>query len=69
MGLCFRLAGSESVTGNWHQFIDYQDAIKKVTADDVMRVVNKYLVKKNRSVAYIVKTESKKTQAPAGKES
>jgi predicted Zn-dependent peptidase len=68
MGLCWRLAGSEAVTGNWHHFIDHQMAVKKVTADDIMRVVNKYLIKKNRSVAYIVKTEESKSQPAYPKE-
>ncbi len=63
MGLAFRLASSEGVTGNWHNFLDYADAVKKVTADDVQRVVNKYLVKDNRSVAFIVKTAGDKTAA------
>lgn len=63
-GLAMRLASSEGVTGNWHDFIDRNDAIKKVTADDVMRVVNAYLIKSNRTVAYIVKSGAPKP-APA----
>ena len=57
-GLAFRLANSEAVTNDWHNFLDRADAVKKVTADDVMRVVNKYLVKKNRCVTYLVRPES-----------
>lgn len=56
MGLAFRIAGSEAMTGDWHNFLDRAEAVKQVTADDVMRVVNKYLVKRNRSVVYVVKT-------------
>jgi predicted Zn-dependent peptidase len=59
-GLAMRLASSEGVTGNWHDFIDRNDAIKKVTADDVMRVVNTYLTRSNRTVAYIVKSGAPK---------
>jgi predicted Zn-dependent peptidase len=66
-GLAMRLASSEGTTGNWHNFIDRGDAVKKVTADDVVRVVNKYLVKRNRSIAYIVKTSSNQSAAPAPK--
>lgn len=55
-GVAFRLASSEGVTGNWHDFADRNEAIKKVTADDVMRVVNTYLVKRNRTVAFIAST-------------
>lgn len=68
-GLAFRLASSEGVTGNWHDFIDRNEAIKKVTADDVMRVVNTYLIKSNRTVAYIVKSGTPKPpQAKGGSE-
>ncbi len=58
MGLAFRLSSSEAVTGNWHFFLNYREAVKKVTADDVMRVVNKYLTRTNRSVVYIVKKQA-----------
>jgi predicted Zn-dependent peptidase len=63
-GLAGRLAGSEVVTGNWHDFIDRNEAIKKVTADDVMRVVNKYLIKSNRTVAFITKSGTPKPAQP-----
>ncbi|MEW6051042.1 MAG: pitrilysin family protein [Candidatus Zixiibacteriota bacterium] len=62
-GLAFRIANSEAVTGNWHLFLDYQDAMKKVTADDVMRVAKTYLTKSNRSVVYIVKADSSAASA------
>ncbi len=54
-GLASRIASSEAMTGDWHDFISRADAVKKVTADDVMRVVNKYLVKSNRVVTYVVR--------------
>lgn len=63
MGLAFRLANSEAIAGDWHMFLNYRDAMKKVTADDVMRVVKTYLTKSNRSVVYIVKTETDPTAA------
>ncbi|SYZ74205.1 conserved exported hypothetical protein [Candidatus Zixiibacteriota bacterium] len=68
-GMAFRLSSSEAITGDWHYFLNYREALKKVTADDIMRVVNKYLVKSNRSVAYIVRTkgasdEMKKERQP-----
>ncbi|MCM2271615.1 MAG: insulinase family protein [candidate division Zixibacteria bacterium] len=55
-GLAFRIANSESVTGNWRYFLDSREALKKVTADDIMRVAKRYLVKRNRTVAFITKT-------------
>jgi predicted Zn-dependent peptidase len=61
MGLTWRLTSSKAMTGNWRYFIDSYHARKKVTAEDVMRVVNKYLTKNNRTVAYIVKSGDKKS--------
>lgn len=66
-GLAFRIASSEGLTGNWHYFLDRVNAVKQVTADDVMRVVNKYLVKKNRSVIYVVKPSTDQPAAAAPK--
>jgi predicted Zn-dependent peptidase len=56
-GLASRIANSEIMTGDWRDFLNRSKAIKAVTADDVMRVVNEYLVKKNRSVVYLVRPE------------
>jgi predicted Zn-dependent peptidase len=66
-GLASRLAGSEAVTGDWHNFLDRAQAIKKVTADDVMRVVNKYLVKSNRTVTYVVRPDKNQSSAAGPK--
>jgi predicted Zn-dependent peptidase len=66
-GLAFRIANSEAITGDWRNFLERGEAVKRVTADDVMRVVNKYLVKKNRSVVYIVKTGGEQPSAPTPK--
>jgi predicted Zn-dependent peptidase len=67
-GLAFRISSSEALTGDWHNFLDYREALKKVTADDVMRVVNKYLTRENRSVAFIVKSASNSQAKRAEKE-
>lgn len=55
MGMAYRLANGEVLAGDWKYILTYQEALKKVTADDVMRVVNKYLTKSNRSVISLVK--------------
>jgi predicted Zn-dependent peptidase len=55
MGLCRQLSNSEVLTGDWHFFLNRAKAVKAVTADDVMRVVNKYLVKRNRTVAFVTR--------------
>ncbi|TFH65928.1 MAG: insulinase family protein [Candidatus Zixiibacteriota bacterium] len=64
-GLASRIANSEIVTGDWRDFLNRSKAVKAVTADDVMRVVNKYLVKKNRSVVSIVRPEGEQPAAAA----
>jgi predicted Zn-dependent peptidase len=64
MGLCWRLAGSEGMTGNWRHFLDYREAVKRVTAEDVIKAANKYLVKNNRSVAFITKIGGAPTDRP-----
>jgi predicted Zn-dependent peptidase len=53
--MAFQIAGSEGKTGDWSYFLKRRENIKKVTADDIMRVANKYLTKDNRTVGYIVK--------------
>jgi predicted Zn-dependent peptidase len=63
-GLSFRIASSEGMTGDWHNFLDRADAVKRVTADDVMRVANKYLTKSNRTVVCVVKTGGRSASAP-----
>ncbi|MFZ1685066.1 MAG: hypothetical protein WAU88_13205, partial [Candidatus Zixiibacteriota bacterium] len=55
MGLCRQLSNSEVLTGDWHFFLNRAKAVKAVTADDVKRVVNKYLVKSNRTVAFVTR--------------
>jgi predicted Zn-dependent peptidase len=55
MGLCRQLSNSEVLTGDWHFFLNRAKAVKAVTADDVNRVVNKYLVKSNRTVAFVTR--------------
>ncbi|PWB75592.1 insulinase family protein [candidate division GN15 bacterium] len=67
MGLAYRLANSETLTGNWRYFVDYQDALKKVTPDDVMRVCNTYLTRENRTVVSLVKPYAQETAQTPGK--
>ena len=58
LGLAFRLANMQAIVGDWHYLIDYRNEIKGVTPDDIMRVANKYLTKRNRTVVTLVKPES-----------
>jgi predicted Zn-dependent peptidase len=54
-GLAYYLSVYEIITNDWRNMIRYQDEIKKVTPEDIMRVAKKYLVKRNRTVATLVK--------------
>jgi predicted Zn-dependent peptidase len=56
-GLAGQLAAYHAAFGNWRQLFHELDEINKVTADDVLRVAKQYFVKKNRTVAYLVKGE------------
>lgn len=68
-GLASRIANSESITGDWHYFLESRENLKKVTAEDIMRVANKYLIKSNRTVAYITKTPKAQSGTRPGKQS
>lgn len=56
-GLAFRLGNMEAMAGDWHYLMDYRNAIKSVTPEDIMRVANAYLVKKNRTVVKLIQTK------------
>ena len=51
MGMAMALAGAENDWGDWHELFNELDRINAVTAEDIQRVANTYLVKKNRTVA------------------
>lgn len=57
LGLAFQLAGAESVFGDWRVTFTLADAIRDVTAEDVRRVVERYLTPDNLSVATLVRPE------------
>ena len=50
--------GHFEVLSDWRHINTFMDRIAQVTADDVMRVVKKYLTKSNRTVAILVKKEN-----------
>lgn len=47
MGLALALARFETVFGDWRILADYPERLRRVTADDIMRVANRYFVEKN----------------------
>lgn len=49
--LAFMLGEAES-RAEYRWLLDYDDKFEAVTADDIMRVVKKYFVRKNRTVGY-----------------
>lgn len=60
-GLAYRLGSTEALTGDWRYLIDYQEEYKNVTPEDIMRVTNKYLTGKNRTVVTLVQTKDEST--------
>ncbi len=57
-GLASRLAYFEAVAGDWRYTLRNRDAIAKVTAEDVKRVARKYFIKKQRTVATLLKKDA-----------
>ncbi len=57
MGMCWRLANYEAITGSWEYINKYWQDYKTVTSEDIKRVANKYLVKSNRTVAILDRPE------------
>lgn len=51
-GLASQLAFYESLTGNWEYIYELQERIHKMTAEDVKRVVQTYLVKDREVTTY-----------------
>lgn len=54
--------GYFEVLSDWRYINTFMDKLAQVTAEDVMKVVNKYLTKNNRTVAILVKKENNKTK-------
>ena len=54
------LTYADVVLGDWKLTFEQVKEIQSITADDVKRVANEYLVKKSRTVGEIVYAKSKK---------
>jgi predicted Zn-dependent peptidase len=57
-GLASRLSHYQIVAGDWRYLEEHFRVIERVTSEDIMEVAKKYLIKRNRSVAKIVKRKS-----------
>jgi predicted Zn-dependent peptidase len=53
MGLALNLAQAHAQRGSWRQAFSYLDDLEAVTLDDLSRVAQQYLVKRNRTVGVI----------------
>ncbi len=58
MGIARAISEAEAIAGDWRYVDVDRERLKAVTADDVVRVVKKYLTKDNRTVGHIVGTRS-----------
>ena len=60
-GLAAQLAYFESVAGDWRYLLELREKMAAVTPADIQRVAKRYFVKTNRTVATLVKPETKGT--------
>ena len=58
MGLAFRVGFYAAMRGDWRALLTDMERLKQVTPEDIMRVAEKYLTEENRTVAWLVETES-----------
>jgi len=52
-GLAMRFAASEAIHGSWERVFEEINMLEAVTMEDIQRVANTYLIKKNRTVGMI----------------
>ncbi len=62
LGIAFQVALGQLYYGDFHANFRSFERIKKVTAEDVMRVANRYLTGKNRTVGWRVQIEEQKKE-------
>lgn len=68
LGIAFQVLMGELYLGDYRKIFDRYDRIKAVTAEDVMRVADAWLVEKNRTVGWRVQTESEDADGEAAPE-
>jgi len=60
-GLASELSYFELIAGDWRYILEQIDAVRSVTPDDIQRVAQTYLTKKNRTVAELVNVPTAQT--------
>jgi predicted Zn-dependent peptidase len=58
MGLAFRVGFYAAMRGDWRALLTDMERTKQVTPEDIMRVAGKYFTEENRTVAWLVETQS-----------
>ena len=58
IGLAFRVGMYEAMRGDWRALLTDMERMKQVTPEDIMRVAQEYFTEENRTVAWLVETES-----------
>lgn len=61
-GIAFRLADMQAKVGDWSYFMVRKEKMLAVNGDDVKRILEKYFTPENRTVAYLVKPDDRKTE-------
>jgi predicted Zn-dependent peptidase len=60
LGIAFTVLMGEIYMGDYKAMFRYIDMVKEVTAEDVMRVADKYLTEQNRTVGWRIQVEEEK---------
>lgn len=59
-GMASQLSYYQTILGDWKYLFKYLEGIRKVTPEDIQQVAHKYFQKKNLTVAFLEREESKK---------
>jgi len=66
LGIAFTLLMGEIYMGDYKAMFRYIDMVKEVTAEDVMKVAEKYLTEQNRTVGWRVQVVEEKEESASG---
>ena len=59
MGMARQLTFFQDITGDWRNLFRQVERVQQITAEDIQRVAQEYLTKKNRTTGKLVTTEKK----------